>query len=94
MQNGSVNDFVNHLNYGVELFFIFNGFHYLVEGWYEEDIGKNHLMLCILGDSPSSGYVWEDYSDAMSSCSEKFLEAKIFFGKSFWEIEKDIFWEA
>ena len=38
MKNGNVQEFVDHIHYGDELWFLYNGTKYFLEGWIENDI--------------------------------------------------------
>ena len=87
MKNGNVNEFVDHIYYGDELWFLYKDTKYFLEG------------LCINGESKL--YLFEmkengaEYSWPVSGHrypAESFLNAKLFDGKSFWEIEKEVEW--
>ena len=43
MKNGNVREFVDHIHYGDELWFIYDGKKYFLEGWTNNDI----LELCL-----------------------------------------------
>ena len=38
MKNGNVQEFVDHIHYGDELWFLYNDTKYFLEGWIENDI--------------------------------------------------------
>ncbi len=87
MKNGNVNEFVDHIYYGDELWFIYKGTKYFLEG------------LCINGESGL--YLFEIKEHGAEYCwpvteskypVESFLKAQVFDGKSFWEVEKEIEW--
>lgn len=87
MINGNVNEFVDHIYFGDELWFVYKNTKYFLEG------------LCIGGENKL--YLFEikengaEYSWSISGSkypAEKFLTAKFFDGKSFWEVEKEIKW--
>ena len=45
MKNGNVQEFVDHIHYGDELWFLYNDTKYFLEGWIENDILL--LILCL-----------------------------------------------
>ncbi len=90
MVNGDVNEFVDHIQYGDELVFIYHNIKYFLQGWTENGISV--MVLDIWEGKPIEGYVWETSAKKMSICAERFLSARIFEGKSFWEIEGEIEW--
>ena len=85
MKNGNVREFVAHIYYGDELWFIYDGKRYFLEGWTNNDI----LELCLYEMSDNGNeYIWK--GDAVHYPVESFLESKIWNGKSFWDAEQDL----
>ena len=89
MINGNVNEFVEHIYYGDELVFIYDNKKFFFQGWYED--GINILTLDMFEPS-SDDYIWIMKDKNKKKLAEEFLKAKVFNGKSFWEIEKEITW--
>ena len=61
MKNGNVQEFVDHIHYGDELWFLYNGTKYFLEGWIENDI-----LELVLYEMKENGkdYKWiGDYSN-------------------------------
>ena len=87
MKNGDVREFVDHIHCGDELWFLYDGKKYFLEGWY--DNGHLDLYLYEMADNGKK-YVWE--GDASDYPVDAFLEAKIWNGKSFWNAEQDMEW--
>ena len=61
MKNGNVQEFVDHIHYGDELWFLYNGTKYFLEGWIENDI-----LELVLYEMKENGkvYIWiGDYSN-------------------------------
>lgn len=87
MINGNVNEFVDHIHYGDELWFIYNNKKYFLEGWVDDEVLE--LLLYEMNDYGKE-YCWkgDKYHYPVSS----FLNAPIFDGKSFWEVETNIIW--
>lgn len=87
MINGDVNEFVNHIYYGDELWFVYKDTKYFLEGLCIDGENKLHLFEMKEGGTdfswPVSGHKYP---------AESFLNTKIFDGKTFWEVEKDIEW--
>lgn len=87
MKNGNVQEFVDRIYYGDELWFLYNDTKYFLEGWIENDI-----LELVLYEMKENGkdYKWE--GDNNNYPVEEFLSDRIFDGKNFWEIENDIMW--
>lgn len=81
-----------------------NGYTYWCEGcWNEEREKPMHFFVYkyesvvidkIYTKSKNSNYqtVFDIYGNSEEEVKEEFLKAKIFDGKSFWEVEKEIAW--
>lgn len=89
MINGDVHAFIDGLHYGDERFFLYKGNKYFLQGYYVE--GKPMLELYII-ENPTVDFAWRSISDNGEYPVEKFLNAKIFNGNSFLEVEKEIEW--
>ena len=50
MKNGNVQEFVDHIHYGDELWFLYNDTKYFLEGWIENDIfyAENNILMLLL----------------------------------------------
>ena len=89
MINGSAKEFIEGLHYGDERFFLWNGCKYFIQGFFESE--KPMLELYVLEPS-ANDFEWRALSKDNSYPVSEFENAKIFDGKTFWEIEKDIEW--
>ena len=89
MLNGDVNEFIDGLYYGDERIFLYKGEKYFIQGLTID--GKNKLLLD-RWNPPAEDYIWQAESKRGSFCVEKFLQAPIFDGKTFWEVEQEIEW--
>lgn len=89
MINGDPREFVDGLYYGDERFFIYKGCKYFIQGFFEKE--KPILEVYIL-DPANSDFRWQVVSEGKDYPVTEFEEAKIFDGKSFWEVENDIEW--
>ena len=81
-----------------------NGYTYWCEGcWNEEREKRMHFFVYkyesvvvdkIYTKPKNSNYqkVFDIYGNSEEEVKEEFLKAKIFDGKSFWEVEKEIAW--
>ena len=87
MKNGDVYEFVDRIYYGDELWFIYDGKKYFLEGWIEHNTLNLYLY-----EMTKNGetYTWK--GDAKHYPVESFIKAKIWNGKSFWEVEHDMTW--
>ena len=89
MINGDTREFINGLYYGDERFFYYNGVKYFIQGYFVN--GKPTLEVYILEPS-NSDFKWQAVSQGNDYPVEEFEDAKIFDGKSFWDIESQIEW--
>lgn len=89
MINGNVNEFVDHIHYGDELIFIFDGKKYFLQGLLTD--GKYTLYLD-RWSPPSDEYIWFGIGDDKKYPVNEFLDAKIWNGKNFWQAECDMKW--
>lgn len=89
MIHDDVNEFIDGLHYGEERFFLYDGNKYFLQGRYVER--KPMLELYVI-ENPAVDFEWHMTSDDGEYPVEAFENAKIFNGKSFWEIEKEIEW--
>lgn len=87
MINGNVREFIDHIYYGDELWFIYDNKKYFLEGLPENDIYR--LYLYEMNDGGKE-FSWD--GDSVNYPVNSFLEAPIFKGKTFWEVEKEITW--
>lgn len=84
MINGNPNEFIDGLYYGDERFFLYKGKKYFIQG-YKEKFEKPLIEVCEI--ECDDGMYWKVYSDKDDAYPvQKFEKAKIFDGKSFWEI--------
>ncbi len=87
MKNGNVNEFVDHIHYGDELWIIYRGRKFLLEGWTNDGT----LDLCLFEVAENGEmHVWK--GDTHHYSVEAFLRAEIWDGRSFWEAEQEIEW--
>lgn len=89
MINGDAKDFIEGLHYGDERFFVHNEKKYFIQGYFENE--KPMLELYVFEPSDSD-FEWRAFSNDKNYPVAEFEQAKIFDGKSFWEIEKEIEW--
>lgn len=59
LKNGDVREFVNHIHYGDELWFLYEGKKYFLEGW----TNNSSLDLCLyeMADNGEM-YIWREYN--------------------------------
>lgn len=89
MKNGNLNEFINGLHYGDEMLFVYAKTKYFIQGWKQN--GKCYMFLDA-PDEKQEDYVWKYEAYTMRECAEAFLSEKIWDGKTFYEIEKDVMW--
>ena len=90
MKNVDVNEFIDGLHYGDERFFRYDGNKYFLQGYCVD--GKPMLELYII-ENPEMDFEWHMTSYNGEYPVEEFENTKIFNGKFFWEIEKEIEWD-
>lgn len=86
MINGNVQEFVDHVRYGDELWFLYDGQKYFLEGWSEN--GALELCLYEMRDGGRK-YIWKGISQYPAN---DFLSAPIWNGRVFWDAEQDMTW--
>ena len=97
MIDGNVTEFVDNLYYGSEMYFIFRGKRYFIQGWYRHSIhylvlDYDHQNNEVPEGYKFNGYIWEHQSKDPSECVKVFLDAPLWDGKKFYEVEKEIIW--
>ena len=98
MIDGNVKEFVDNLYYGSEMYFIFNDKKYFIQGWFDDPV--HHLVLDYdyqtepfdENNPDCNKYIWEYSSEISDECVKAFLDAPLWNGKTFYEVEKDITW--
>ncbi|MCF0260727.1 MAG: hypothetical protein HUJ54_12790 [Erysipelotrichaceae bacterium] len=88
MIDGDPREFIDGLHYGDERFFLFDGHKYFIQGYVEN--GRHILIMHIL--EAGSTFTWKVSSDTGKYPVRRFETEKVFNGKPFWEIEKEITW--
>lgn len=88
MINGDVTEFVDRIHYGDELWFLYRGKKYFLEGWLEKSTLK--LFLYDMTDNNGDQYTW--LGDEKNYPVEQFLIAPIWDGKTFWEVQEQMEW--
>jgi len=90
MIDGNPKEFIDNLYFGEEMYFIFRGIKFFIEGINFE--GKKSITMYAY-DPAIDELDWEWPSkDNKNFPVEDFEKSKIFGGKSFWEVEKEIQW--
>ena len=89
MINGSAIEFIEGLHYGDERFFLYNGNKYFIQGYFEN---KKPMLELYVIEASDNDFEWRAFSEDNNYPVEEFENAKIFDGKNFWEVEKDIEW--
>lgn len=89
MINGDAREFIDGLHYGDERFFIYNGRKYFIQGFFEN---KKPMLVVYIFEPSDNDFEWRAFSEDNHYPVTKFESAKIFDGKSFWDVEKEIEW--
>ena len=89
MINGNVSEFVDHIYYGDELVFLYQEQKFFLQGFFTNG---TYTLYLDRWEPISNDYIWIGVGDAHNYPVEEFLNAKLWGGKSFWEVEKEIEW--
>ena len=94
MINTDMNQFLDCLNYGEEIDILYKGDKYFIEGYYSDDKVAHFIVYKYSEDGNDvHEMIYETTSDnKIKDCADNFLEAKIWDGKSFWEVESEMEW--
>ena len=98
MIDGNVTEFVDNLYYGSEMYFIFRGKKYFIQGWVEDSV--HYLVLdydyeseVFESENPNCNkYIWEYSSINPAECVQAFLDAPLWDGKKFYDVEGEMTW--
>ncbi len=88
MINGDPHDFVETIYSGQDMTFWFHGKRYYFQGYNKAD---GFFMEIYHMDPPYEDF-WSFFGADSGVCGDAFLEAPIFDGKTFWEVEQEIEW--
>ena len=92
MINGDLNIILDLMKRGEELVFTYKGQKYFLQGHYDFE-KKTCTLYLTRWDPPLDHFVWVGASVHEKYCDiDEFCNAKIFDGKSFWEIEPEVEW--
>ena len=90
MINGNPHDFMDRIYTGQDTTFVFEQKKYWFQGYTEN--GVSHMEIFQYYPETNEDYLWACDSESMEKCMRAFESAKIFSGKSFWEVEREIEW--
>ena len=91
MINGDITEFIDKLYYGEELLFEYDGKEYFLQGWTNSLDAT--MVLDIHDGKPFADYLWKCIRPSIRECAEEFLKSKIWGGKTFMEIQREIIWK-
>lgn len=91
MKNGNITEFMDKLYLGEELLFEYKELEYFIQGW-NENATSIMVVDCYTG-KPFENYFWKCKATTMLECAEAFLNAEIWDGKSFLQIQNDVTWK-
>lgn len=89
MTGGSAEEFVDALSLGIEKEFSFRGRTLFAQGGGADGTWQ---MTVAQWDPPEDDHLWSTEAGTMRECFERFLEAPIFDGKTFWQVESELEW--
>lgn len=89
MIDGDVNEFVDKLHYGVDLYIRYKNELYFFQGWDKDGV---HTFCVTLEKPPYYKYIFRLSNKSRMECVNSFLKAKIWGGKTFYDVEKEMTW--
>ncbi|MBP3816971.1 MAG: hypothetical protein J6H31_01595 [Butyrivibrio sp.] len=95
MIDGNVKEFVDNLYYGSEMYFVYKDKKYFIQGWVENEM---HFLVLdyeksnLPDDYTFKSYIWEHKAKDSNECVQAFLDAPLWDGKTFYEVEREITW--
>lgn len=89
MINGNVNEFVDNLHIGIEMMVRFANIDFFIQGWNEDN--KYHLERWNYKDVFDSNR-WSCDDENSDKCVKEFLEAPMWNGQKFYDVENSIEW--
>ncbi|MBO5513913.1 MAG: hypothetical protein J5961_04925 [Mogibacterium sp.] len=92
MIDGNITEFIDQLYYGQEIVFIYKEKKYFIQGWWNDARSETTMVLTEVSDHPFEGYMWEHHANKMPACAEAFLNAPLWDGKTFLQIQEDVTW--
>ena len=91
MKNGNLTEFLDKLYAGEELSFEYEEKEYFLQGWTKED-GTCMMTLDVIDENPFQEYIWECERERMKECADVFIKEPLWSGKTFLQVEKEVFW--
>ena len=94
MINADMNSFLESINYGEEVDILYKNSKYLIGGYYDEDKSA-HLYVLRYEENGKDVHeiIYETSSqNKIKDCADKFLKEKIWEGKGFWDVEREMEW--
>lgn len=88
MKNGNPKEFIEMIYNGEDIYFVFGGITYFAQGYSLNDVWHYEIVQ----ESPTSEFILWKFDGKITDVINSFEKAKIFNGKTFWEVEKDIEW--
>lgn len=91
MINGDLNDFLDGIHWGQEIWLKYKGVGYFLQGWNKD--GMYHLCRQVFNKGGVKIQVdWEVVDEDNDVCVKAFLDAPIWDGKKFFDVEREIKW--
>ncbi len=88
MINGDPHDFIETIYSGQDVPYSFRGRKYWFQGYNKAEGFFMEIYHC----DPPYDDIWSYFGSDSERCGNAFLEARIFDGKTFWEVEQEIEW--
>ena len=92
MINSRYSEFLDKLYYGEEIVFVYQGKKYFIQGYYSADLSVATMELAEVTGKPFESFLWEHHARNLQECAKVFLNAQIWDGKSFAQIQRYVIW--
>lgn len=90
MIGGNPNEFLDSIYNCSDTIYIYEGKKYWSHGWM---LDEDTVHMEVFQYNPSSeDIIWEYNGKNLEEALEEYVEARIFDGKTFWEVEHEIEW--
>lgn len=89
MIDGNVNEFVDYIHDGAELVFLYKGQKFFLQGFFEDE---KYTLVLDRWEPPADDYIWVGVGGSKGFPVKEFLDAPIWDGRTFWEVERQMQW--
>ena len=90
MIGGNPNDFLDRIYSCQDTIYIYKGIKFWFQGYMPD---SNTVRMEVIQYQPADNKdIWSYDATTIEQCKQAFIDAPIFDGKTFWDVEQDIEW--